>query len=216
MVEKEQTIGIDDLIRKVGIEERAYRHRCVEAWSMAIAWSGFPMSKLVEIAKPLSSAKYVRMETFMDPKMAPGQRQRWYPWPYVEGVTMAEATNELTFLVTGAYGKPIAKQMGAPLRLAVPWKYGFKSIKSVVRFTFTDKRPVGLWEELQSSRVRLLGQRQSGGAASALEPGDRGSDRHRRAPSDHAVQRLRRVRRRHVQGPRRRAALGLIERGSVE
>ncbi len=150
MVEKEQTIGIDDLIRKVGIEERAYRHRCVEAWSMAIAWSGFPMSKLVEIAKPLSSAKYVRMETFMDPKMAPGQRARWYPWPYVEGVTMAEANNELTFLVTGAYGKPIAKQMGAPLRLALPWKYGFKSIKSIVRFTFTDKRPVGLWEELQS------------------------------------------------------------------
>jgi sulfoxide reductase catalytic subunit YedY len=86
----------------------------------------------------------------MDPKMAPGQRQRWYPWPYVEGVTMAEANNELTFLVTGAYGKPVAKQMGAPLRLALPWKYGFKSIKSVVRFTFTDKRPVGLWEELQS------------------------------------------------------------------
>ena len=150
MVEKEQTIGIDDLIRKVGLEERAYRHRCVEAWSMAVAWTGFPMSKLVEIAKPLSSAKYVRMETFMDPKMAPGQRQRWYPWPYVEGVTMAEANNELTFLVTGAYGKPVAKQMGAPLRLALPWKYGFKSIKSIVRFSFTDKRPVGLWEELQS------------------------------------------------------------------
>jgi sulfoxide reductase catalytic subunit YedY len=82
--------------------------------------------------------------------MAPGQRQRLYPWPYVEGVTMAEANNELTFLVTGAYGKPVAKQMGAPLRLALPWKYGFKSIKSVVRFSFTDKRPVGLWEELQS------------------------------------------------------------------
>ena len=149
MVEKEQTIGIDDLIRKVGLEERAYRHRCVEAWSMAVAWTGFPMSKLVEIANPLSSAKYVRMETFLDPKMAPGQRQRWYPWPYVEGVTMAEANNELTFLVTGAYGKPVAKQMGAPLRLALPWKYGFKSIKSVVRFTFTDQRPKGLWEELQ-------------------------------------------------------------------
>jgi sulfoxide reductase catalytic subunit YedY len=150
MVEKEQTVGIDDLIRKIGIEERAYRHRCVEAWSMAVAWSGFPMSKLVELAKPLSSAKYVRMDTFMDAKMAPGQRQRWYPWPYVEGVTMAEANNELAFLVTGAYGKPVAKQMGAPLRLALPWKYGFKSIKSIVRFTFTDQRPKGLWEELQS------------------------------------------------------------------
>jgi sulfoxide reductase catalytic subunit YedY len=151
MVEKEQTVGIDDLIRKVGIEERTYRHRCVEAWSMAIAWSGFPFAKLVELAKPLSSAKYVRMETFMDPKVAPGQRQRWYPWPYVEGLTMAEAANELTFLATGAYGHPMAKQHGAPLRLAVPWKYGFKSIKSIVRFSFTDKRPVGLWEELQKS-----------------------------------------------------------------
>jgi sulfoxide reductase catalytic subunit YedY len=151
MVEKEQKVGIDDLIRKIGLEERNYRHRCVEAWSMAIAWTGFPFAKLVEMAKPLSSAKYVRMETFMDPKMAPGQRQRWYPWPYVEGLTMAEATNELTFLATGAYGHPMAKQHGAPLRLAVPWKYGFKSIKSIVKFTFTDKRPVGLWEALQKS-----------------------------------------------------------------
>ncbi len=151
MVEKEQTLGIDDLIRKMTLEERNYRHRCVEAWSMAIAWTGFPLAKLVELAQPLSSAKYVRMETFMDPKVAPGQKQRWYPWPYVEGLTMAEATNELTFLATGAYGHPMAKQHGAPLRLAVPWKYGFKSIKSIVRFTFTDKRPVGLWEALQKS-----------------------------------------------------------------
>jgi sulfoxide reductase catalytic subunit YedY len=151
MVEKEQTVGIDDLIRKIGLEERNYRHRCVEAWSMAIAWTGFPFAKLVEMAKPLAGAKYVRMETFMDPKMAPGQRQRWYPWPYVEGLTMAEATNELTFLATGAYGHPMAKQHGAPLRLAVPWKYGFKSIKSIVRFSFVDKQPVGLWEALQKS-----------------------------------------------------------------
>ena len=151
MVEKEQTIDIDALIRKMTLEERSYRHRCVEAWSMAIAWSGFPFAKLVELAQPLSSAKYVRMETFMDPKVAPGQKQRWYPWPYIEGLTMAEATNELTFLATGAYGHPMAKQHGAPLRLAVPWKYGFKSIKSIVRFTFTDKRPVGLWEALQKS-----------------------------------------------------------------
>ena len=151
MVEKEQTIDIDALIRKMTLEERSYRHRCVEAWSMAIAWTGFPFAKLVELAQPLSSAKYVRMETFMDPKVAPGQKQRWYPWPYVEGLTMAEATNELTFLATGAYGHPMAKQHGAPLRLAAPWKYGFKSIKSIVRFTLTDKRPVGLWEALQKS-----------------------------------------------------------------
>ena len=121
MVEKAQEIGIDDLVRKMPLEERLYRHRCVEAWSMAIPWSGFPFARLVELAKPLSSAKYVRMETFLDPSIAPGQKQTWYPWPYVEGLTMAEATNELAFLVTGAYGKPVSKVQGAPLRLAVPW-----------------------------------------------------------------------------------------------
>ena len=151
MVQKAQTVGIDDLIRKMTLEERTYRHRCVEAWSMAIAWSGFPFAKLIEFAQPLASAKYVRMETFLNPKVAPGQTQPWYPWPYIEGLTMAEAKNELAFLATGAYGKPISKQQGAPLRLVVPWKYGFKSIKSIVRFSFTDKRPKGLWEALQSS-----------------------------------------------------------------
>ena len=151
MVEKEQTVDIDTLIRKMGIEERLYRHRCVEAWSMTVPWSGFPLAKLVAMAKPLSSAKYLRMETFMDAKMAPGQRQTWFPWPYVEGLTMAEATNELAFLVTGAYGRPMPKQYGAPLRLAVPWKYGFKHIKSVVRFNFTDQRPKSYWEHLQAS-----------------------------------------------------------------
>ena len=151
MVEKPMEVGIDDLIRKLTLEERTYRHRCVEAWGMAIAWTGFPFAKLVEIARPLGSAQYVRMETFLDKKMAPGQRQPWYPWPYVEGVTMAEATNELAFLVTGAYGHPLARQHGAPLRLALPWKYGFKSIKSIVSFNFTDKRPRGMWEALQPS-----------------------------------------------------------------
>jgi len=151
MVEKPQEIGIDDLLKKMPLEERLYRHRCVEAWSMTIPWSGFPFSKLVEFAKPLSGAKYVRMETFLNAKVASGQRQTWYPWPYVEGLTIAEATNELAFLVTGAYGKPVSKQMGAPLRLAVPWKYGFKSIKSLVRFSFTDKQPKSFWEALQGS-----------------------------------------------------------------
>jgi sulfoxide reductase catalytic subunit YedY len=151
MVEKPQEIGIDDLMRKMPLEERLYRHRCVEAWSMAIPWSGFPLAKLVALARPLSSAKYLRMETFLDPSTASGQRQTWYPWPYVEGLTIAEATNELAFLVTGAYGKPVTKQMGAPLRLAVPWKYGFKSIKSITRFSFTDQRPKSFWEALQAS-----------------------------------------------------------------
>jgi sulfoxide reductase catalytic subunit YedY len=151
MVEKPLELGLDDLVRKMPLEERLYRHRCVEAWSMAIPWSGFPLAKLVEMAAPAASAKYLRMETFLDPKMAPGQRQAWYPWPYVEGLTMAEATNELAFLVTGAYGHPLAKQHGAPLRLALPWKYGFKSIKSITRFTFTDQRPKSYWEALQAS-----------------------------------------------------------------
>lgn len=151
MVETPFEIGIDDLITEMPREERLYRHRCVEAWSMTIPWAGFPLRALLERAKPLSGAKFVRFETFLDTQMAPGQRQPWYPWPYVEGVTIAEAANDLAFMVTGAYGKPLAKQFGAPLRLALPWKYGFKSIKSIKKITFTDKRPVGLWEALQSS-----------------------------------------------------------------
>jgi sulfoxide reductase catalytic subunit YedY len=151
MVEKVQVVDIDDLLKKMPLEERLYRMRCVEAWSMSVPWSGFPMAKLVAMARPLSSAKYVRMETFMDPSTAPGQRQRWHPWPYVEGLTIAEATNELTFMVTGAYGKPVPKQMGAPIRLATPWKYGFKSVKSIVRFHFTDQRPKSFWENLQAA-----------------------------------------------------------------
>jgi sulfoxide reductase catalytic subunit YedY len=148
MVEKAQEIAIDDLIRKMPLEERLYRHRCVEAWGMAIPWTGFQLSKLVELAKPLSGAKYVRMETFKDSSMAPGQRgiNSFWPWPYVEGLTMAEANNELAFMVTGAYGKPVSKPQGAPLRLAVPWKYGFKSVKSIVRVSFTDERPKTFWE----------------------------------------------------------------------
>ncbi len=150
MVEKEITIGIDDLIRKVTLEERLYRHRCVEAWSMVVPWTGFPLASLVELAKPLSSATYLRMETFYDPDMASGQRS-FSPWPYVEGLTMAEATNELAFMVTGAYGKPVPNVMGAPLRVHLPWKYGFKSIKSIVKFTFTDEQPLNFWQEIQSN-----------------------------------------------------------------
>jgi sulfoxide reductase catalytic subunit YedY len=151
MVENEITIDFDELVRKMPLEERLYRHRCVEAWSIAVPWSGFPMRSLVEFAKPLSSAKYVQMATFEDKSVAPGQRQFWYPWPYIEGLTIAEATNELAFMGTGAYGKPMPKQNGAPIRLITPWKYGFKSTKSIVRFTFTDKRPKSFWETIQSS-----------------------------------------------------------------
>ena len=151
LVDKPMTVDIDDLLKKMPLEERLYRHRCVEAWSMAVPWSGFPMAAFVDFAKPLGSAKYVQLATFLDPKTAPGQKEFWYPWPYVEGVTIAEAGNELAFLVTGMYGKPVPKQDGAPLRLALPWKYGFKSVKSIVHFSFSEKRPVSFWETVQGS-----------------------------------------------------------------
>ena len=144
MVEKPIEIGVDDLMRKMTLEERTYRHRCVEAWSMAIAWTGFPLEKLVDFAKPLGSAKYRADGDLPRSQDGAGPAQSWYPWPYVEGLTMAEATNDLAFIATGAYGHPLPKVHGAPLRLAVPWKYGFKSIKSIVRFTFVDKRPIGI------------------------------------------------------------------------
>jgi len=151
MVEKPITIGIDDLLAKMPLEERLYRHRCVEAWSMTVPWSGFAMKALVAFAEPTSAAAYVRMTSFENPDLADGQKANWYPWPYIEGLTMSEATNDLAFLVTGAYGKPVPKQNGAPLRLATPWKYGFKSAKGIVRFTFTDERPVNFWQAIQES-----------------------------------------------------------------
>jgi sulfoxide reductase catalytic subunit YedY len=151
LVEKPFEIGFDELIRKVGLEERLYRFRCVEAWSMAVPWTGFPLKQLVALAKPLSGAKYIQMQTFMNPRMAPGQSQRWYPWPYTEGLTIAEATHDMTLMVTGIYGKPIPNQHGAPMRLIVPWKYGFKSVKSINKISFVAERPKTFWEGLQAS-----------------------------------------------------------------
>ena len=151
LVEQPLTLDVDDLLGRMPLEERLYRHRCVEAWSMAVPWSGFALKALVDLARPLGSAKYLQMTSFEDPETAPGQRQVWYPWPYVEGLTIAEATHELAFIATGLYGKPMPKQNGAPLRLAVPWKYGFKSVKSIVRFTFTAERPATFWETIQAS-----------------------------------------------------------------
>ena len=149
LVEAEMQLDADDLISKIGgLEERLYRHRCVEAWAMAVPWTGVPLANLVKLAKPRPEAKYLRMETFFDPRVALGQKQSWYPWPYVEGLTLEEATNELAFLATGIYGKPMPAQNGAPIRLVTPWKYGFKSIKSIRRFTFTETRPVSFWEQL--------------------------------------------------------------------
>ena len=116
---------------------------------MTVPWTGFALKDLVRIAAPLSSAKYVEFETLADKKTMPGLRSAQFNWPYIEGLTIAEATNDLSFIATGLYGKAIPPQNGAPLRLVVPWKYGFKSIKSIVRVTFTDKRPATFWEALQ-------------------------------------------------------------------
>ena len=146
MVEQPMNLDIDQLLDRMPLEERLYRHRCVEAWAMAVPWSGFPLKALVDMARPLGSAKYLTMQTFKDSKVASGQREFWYPWPYTEGLRLDEATNDLAFIATGLYGKPMPPQNGAPLRLVTPWKYGFKSVKSIVRFTFTDKRPRTFWD----------------------------------------------------------------------
>ncbi len=151
LVEKPFEIAIDDLLAKVQLEERVYRHRCVETWSMIVPWSGFPLRSLVELAKPLGSAKYVVMKTVMRPSEMPGQKDALYPWPYTEGLAMDEAMHDLTFIATGLYGKPIHKQNGAPLRLVAPWKYGFKNVKSIASIEFTEKKPATFWEALQSS-----------------------------------------------------------------
>ena len=183
-VEKPLKLGIDDLLKQVTLEERIYRHRCVEAWSMVVPWTGFTVKRLVEIAKPASNAKYLRFETFNRPDVAPGQAPGFftsYPWPYVEGITMAEAMNDLPLMVTGAYGKPAPKSMGAPLRLHLPWKYGFKSIKGIVRVSFTAERPVSFWETLGPSEYGFWANvnpdvahpRWSQATEQVLESGDR-------------------------------------------
>jgi sulfoxide reductase catalytic subunit YedY len=151
MVEKPITLGVDELLARMPLEERLYRHRCVEAWSITVPWSGFPLASLVRLAQPKAGARYLTMTAFENPDVALGQKASWYPWPYVEGLTLAEATNELAFIATGMYGKPMPKQNGAPLRLTVPWKYGFKSVKGIVRFSFGDQRPMTFWETIQPS-----------------------------------------------------------------
>lgn len=136
---------IDDIRKEFDIEERIYRLRCVEAWSMVIPWMGFPLAKLLEKVEPTSEAKYVRFETLLDPSLMPGQRSAWYEWPYVEGLRMDEAMNDLAILATGLYGKELPPQNGGPIRLVVPWKYGFKSIKSIVKIDLVAEQPTSLW-----------------------------------------------------------------------
>ena len=151
LVRAPRTIGYEELLRQVSLEERVYRHRCVEAWAMTVPWVGFPMASLVKLAEPLGSAKFLKFTTLADDKTMPGLAQSWYPWPYTEGVTLEEAMNELAFLSVGMYGKTLPPQNGAPIRVTLPWKYGFKSAKSIVRVEFTDVQPKTYWEQLQSS-----------------------------------------------------------------
>jgi len=146
-IEKPFKIEIDDLIKQMTLEERVYRLRCVERWVVIIPWIGFPVKKLIELAKPTSRARFLRMVSFFRPAQAPGQREGTWStyWPYHEGLTMEEAYNELAFMVVGAYGKILPNQNGSPLRLHTPWKYGFKSIKAITRFEFVEKRPATFW-----------------------------------------------------------------------
>jgi len=144
-VNNPRVFDVDEIKNLFEQEERVYRMRCVEAWSMVIPWIGFPLKKLLDIVEPTSDAKYVRFETIYDPQQMPGQNNLSYPWPYIEGLRMDEAVHDLTLLSTGIYGKDLTPQNGAPIRLVVPWKYGFKSIKSIVRIDIVAEMPTSLW-----------------------------------------------------------------------
>jgi sulfoxide reductase catalytic subunit YedY len=145
LVNKPKTYGIEDLLGKFTQEERIYRLRCVEAWSMVIPWTGFPLATLLNEVEPTSDAKYVRFESVYRPKEMPGQGSAFYPWPYQEGLRLDEALHDLTILATGLYGLPMPNQNGAPIRLVVPWKYGFKSIKAITKIELVKERPATLW-----------------------------------------------------------------------
>ena len=199
MVSKPATYTLEDILKPVTLEERIYRLRCVEGWSMVIPWIGFPLRALLSRAEPLGSAKYVAFETLVRPSEMRGQKG-WFQaldWPYVEGLRLDEAMHPLTILAVGLYGETLPNQNGAPLRLVVPWKYGFKSIKSIVRISLVDKQPATSWNMAIAKRVWLLFQREPGGRSPALEPEDRTADWRwqrpvRQAPADASVQRLRR------------------------
>ncbi len=149
LVEKPMTLDAMELAGMFDLEERIYRFRCVEAWAMIVPWTGFQLSKLIEKVVPKPEAKFVRFETFNRPDQAPGMAKTPnYPWPYHEGLRLDEAMNPLTLVATGIYGKPLPKQHGAPIRLVVPWKYGYKSIKSIVKIEFVEKQPTTFWETL--------------------------------------------------------------------
>lgn len=152
LVKKPMTFDVQTLERRFPIEERLYRHRCVETWAMAVPWIGFPLRRLLDLVEPLAKAKFVRFVSFLRPDEAPGQHPASvYPWPYHEGLRLDEARNDLTLLTTGMYGQPLPKQNGAPIRLVVPWKYGYKSIKAIVKIELVEKQPATLWNTVASN-----------------------------------------------------------------
>ncbi len=145
-VNKPATYNLEDLLKPHPLEERVYRHRCVEGWSMVIPWVGFPLGNFIKRVEPSSKARFVEFTTLFDPAQMPGQHVPILKWPYVEGLRLDEAMNPLALLAVGLYGKVLPNQDGAPLRLVVPWKYGFKSIKSIVRIRFVEQQPVNSWQ----------------------------------------------------------------------
>ena len=147
LVSKPATYSVEDFIKPSKLEERVYRMRCVEGWSMVIPWQGFPMSDLINRVQPLSSAKFIEFQTLFDPKQMPGQRSQVLPWPYTEGLRLDEAMHPLALFAVGLYGKTLLPQNGAPLRTVIPWKYGFKATKSIVRIRFTDTQPKTAWNQ---------------------------------------------------------------------
>ena len=147
LVGKPADYHLEDLLRPHALEERVYRMRCVEAWSMVIPWVGIPLGDLIKRVEPQGSARFVEFTTLLNPDMMPGQRRRVVPWPYVDGLRLDEAMHPLTILAVGLYGEVLPNQSGAPLRLVVPWKYGFKAVKSIVRIRFTDRQPLGTWQQ---------------------------------------------------------------------
>lgn len=151
MVNKPRTFGLEDILKEFDQEERIYRLRCVEGWSMVIPWVGFSLSKILNQVEPTSDARYVYFETVTRPDEMPGQKLLYYPWPYTEGLRIDEAMNSLASIVTGVYGQPLLPANGAPVRLVVPWKYGFKSIKSIIKINLTDKQPDTFWNLIASN-----------------------------------------------------------------
>lgn len=151
LVNKPKKYDLDDLLKRMPMEERLYRHRCVERWAMAVPWTGFPISELIKEVEPKPEAKYMRFVTVSRPDQMPGMKMAPYPWPYFEGLRMDEAMNPLAMFVVGMYGKPLPKQNGAPFRVVTPWKYGYKSPKSIVKIEFVTKQPGTFWNQIQPS-----------------------------------------------------------------